>query len=65
MTMKDPHFSRKETEKMSNDLKHAGNSINQLREQENANIFLASKEIGQQMDNNSRWKINTLLLEQT
>ncbi len=54
MTMKDPHFSRKETEKMSNDLKHAGNSINQLREQENANIFLASKEIGQQMDNNSR-----------
>lgn len=43
----------KETEYVTNDLKPSGNSINQLREQESANIDLASKEIGQQMDNNT------------
>lgn len=43
----------KETQYISNDLKPSGNSINQLREQESANIGLASKEIGQQMDNNT------------
>ena len=36
---------------VKNDLKYSGDSIDELREQEEANIYLASKEIGQVIEN--------------
>ncbi|MGM9925618.1 MAG: hypothetical protein ACI35R_15325 [Bacillus sp. (in: firmicutes)] len=38
-------------ELVKNDLKHAGDSIDELRVQEESNIWLASKEIGQVNEN--------------
>lgn len=41
----------KEKEIVTNDLKHAGDSIDKLRMQEEANSLLATKEIGQVNEN--------------
>ncbi|MFS0783145.1 hypothetical protein [Bacillus sp. 1P06AnD] len=41
----------KEKELVKNDLKHAGDSIDKLRKQEEANLLLAAKEIGQVNEN--------------
>ncbi|WP_195892898.1 hypothetical protein [Bacillus massiliigorillae] len=41
----------KEKELVKNDLKHSGDSIDKLRIEEDANIDLAAKEIGQVNEN--------------
>lgn len=41
----------KDKQLVKNDLKHAGDSIDRLRIQEDANIELAEKEIGQVIEN--------------
>lgn len=41
----------KDKELVKNDLKHAGDSVDKLRIQEDSNVVLANKEIGQINEN--------------